>query len=61
MMLKRMVRNELNRNEKLRKEVDLRSRTDTILKNRDVMDLRINSTQSRRRAVPLPARNRDDV
>jgi len=50
-------RRELNNNEKLRKEVDLRSRTDTILKNQDVMNLRNKlNTIEKRRAVPLPAR-----
>jgi len=54
---KEWFRKELNHNEKLRKEVDLRSRTDTILKNQDVMNLRnkLNAIE-KKRAVPLPAR-----
>lgn len=54
---KEWFRKELNNNEKLRKEVDLRRRTDTILKNQDVMNLRnkLNAIE-KKRAVPLPAR-----
>jgi len=54
---KEWFRNELNNNEKLRKEVDLRRRTDTILKNQDVMNLRnkLNAIE-KKRSVPLPAK-----
>jgi len=54
---KEWFRKELNNNEKLRKEVDLRRRTDTILKNQDVMNLRnkLNAIE-KKRSVPLPAR-----
>ena len=54
---KEWFRNELNNNEKLRKEVDLRRRTDSILKNQDVMNLRnkLNAIE-KKRSVPLPAR-----
>lgn len=48
---------ELNNNEKLRKEVDLRKRTDTILKNQDVMNLRnkLNAIE-KKRSVFLPVK-----
>ena len=54
---KEWFRKELNNNEKLRKEVDLRRRTDTILKNQDVMNLRnkLNAIE-KKRSVPLPAK-----
>ena len=54
---KEWFRKELNNNEKLRKEVDLRRRTDTILMNQDVMNLRnkLNAIE-KKRSVPMPAR-----
>ena len=47
---------ELQKNEKLRKEVELRSRTDDVLKNHDMMNLRnkLNAIEKQRREpVPL--------
>jgi tetratricopeptide (TPR) repeat protein len=50
---KQWFRKELNDNEKLRKEVELRSRTDTILKNQDLMNLRnkLHSIEKRREEI----------
>ena len=46
---------ELQKNEKLRKEVELRSRTDDVLKNHDMMNLRnkLNAIEKQRRE-PVP-------
>ena len=46
---KQWFRKELKENEKLRKEVELRSRTDTVLKNQDLMKLAISSMLLRNR------------
>jgi len=48
---------ELKENEKLRKEVELRKATDTILKNQDLMNLRNKlAAIEKRRENPIPAR-----
>jgi tetratricopeptide (TPR) repeat protein len=48
---------ELSDNEKLRKEVELRSKTDTVLKNQDLMNLRnkLNAIE-KQREEPVPVR-----
>jgi tetratricopeptide (TPR) repeat protein len=47
---------ELNENEKLRKEVELRRKTDAILKNQDVMNLRNKLIAlEKKRETPLPS------
>jgi len=52
---KEWFRKELEGNEKLRREVELRNRTDVILKDRDIMNLRnkLNAIEKRRKA-PVP-------
>jgi len=53
---KEWFRKELQKNEMLRKEVELRSRTDAVLKNQDLMKLRskLNAIEKQRREpVPL--------
>jgi len=54
---KEWFRKELQKNEKLRLEVELRSRTDAVLKNQDLMKLRnkLNAIEKQRRE-PVPAR-----
>jgi hypothetical protein len=54
---KQWFRKELMDNEKLRKEVELRSKADTILKNQDLMNLRnkLNSIEKQRKE-PIPVR-----
>jgi tetratricopeptide (TPR) repeat protein len=54
---KQWFRKELSDNEKLRKEVELRSKTDTLLKNQDLMNLRnkLNSIEKQRKE-PIPER-----
>jgi len=54
---KQWFRKELRNNEKLRKEVELRSRTDTVLKNQDLMNLRnkLNAIEKQRQE-PVPVR-----
>ena len=54
---KQWFRKELHENEKLRKEVELRSRTDMILKNQDLMKLRnkLNAIEKQRNE-PIPVR-----
>lgn len=54
---KQWFRKELKGNEKLRKEVDLRSKTDTVLKNQDLMNLRnkLNAIEKQRKE-PIPVR-----
>jgi hypothetical protein len=54
---KQWFRKELMDNEKLRKEVELRSQTDTVLKNQDLMNLRskLNSIEKLRKA-PISAK-----
>ena len=63
---KEWFRKELQKNEMLRKEVELRSRTDAVLKNHDLMKLRskLNAIEKQRREpVPLkkPGRTLDRV
>ncbi|MDP4221693.1 MAG: tetratricopeptide repeat protein [Bacteroidota bacterium] len=56
-------RKELRENQKLRKEVELRNKTDDILKNQDLMNLRnkLNAIE-KQRAVTMPVRrNRQPV
>ena len=52
---KEWFRKELEGNEKLRREVELRSRTDMILKDRDIMNLRnkLNAIEKQRKE-PVP-------
>jgi tetratricopeptide (TPR) repeat protein len=54
---KQWFRKELRDNEKLRKEVELRSKTDTVLKNQDLMNLRnkLNSIEKQRKET-IPVR-----
>jgi tetratricopeptide (TPR) repeat protein len=54
---KQWFRKELKGNEKLRKEVELRSKTDSVLKNRDLMNLRnkLNAIEKQRKE-PIPVR-----
>ena len=54
---KQWFRKELKGNEKLRKEVEVRSNTDTILKNQDLMNLRnkLNAIEKQRKE-PIPVR-----
>jgi len=54
---KQWFRNELKGNEKLRKEVDLRSKTDAVLKNQDLLNLRnkLNAIEKQRKE-PIPVR-----
>lgn len=54
---KQWFRNELRDNEKLRKEVELRSKTDLVIKNQDLMNLRNKlSSIEKQRKVPTPVR-----
>jgi tetratricopeptide (TPR) repeat protein len=54
---KQWFRKELRNNEKLRNEVELRSKTDTVLKNQDLMNLRnkLNAIEKQRKE-PIPVR-----
>jgi tetratricopeptide (TPR) repeat protein len=54
---KQWFRKELRDNEKLRNEVELRSKTDTVLKNQDLMNLRnkLNAIEKQRKE-PIPVR-----
>jgi len=54
---KQWFRNELQNNEKLRREVELRNRTDSVLKNQDLMNLRnkLNAIEKQRQE-PIPAK-----
>lgn len=54
---KEWFRKELQKNEKLRREVELRSRTDDVLRNQDLMKLRnkLNAIEKQRRE-PVPAK-----
>jgi tetratricopeptide (TPR) repeat protein len=54
---KQWFRKELKGNEKLRKEVDLRGKTDAVLKNQDLMNLRnkLNAIEKQRKE-PIPVR-----
>jgi TolA-binding protein len=54
---KQWFRKELMDNERLRKEVELRNRTDTVLKNQDLINLRNKlNTIEKQREQPIPAR-----
>ncbi len=54
---KQWFRKELRDNEKLRNEVELRSKTDMVLKNQDLMNLRnkLNAIEKQRKE-PIPVR-----
>jgi tetratricopeptide (TPR) repeat protein len=56
---KHWFRKELNGNEKLRNEIDLRKRTDEVLKRQDIMSLRnkLSEIESKRREAKKPVKN----
>jgi hypothetical protein len=54
---KQWFRNEMDGNEKLRKEVEIRRKTEAILKNQDLLNLRIKlNSIEKKRAVEVSVR-----